>query len=95
MNAVGERSWVHVYGVHGLDENPKLSPLADVSKIGTACATDAQCGAPDSKCVLGTGSRRVCGVACADSGGCPAGTKCVLPRSGAATTVDDPQCVRP
>lgn len=96
MNASGERSWVHVYGVHGLDDNPKLSPLADVSKIGQACTTDAQCGAADSKCILGTGSRRVCGVACADSGGCPTGTKCILPRTtdAATATPDDQQCVR-
>jgi hypothetical protein len=89
MNAVGERSWVHVYGVHGLDENPKISPLADVSKIGTECRTNADCGAVDSRCIA-TATKRVCGAACADTAGCPAGTACVLPKG--RTSADDQQC---
>jgi hypothetical protein len=90
MNAVGERSWVHIYGVHGLDDNPKVSPLADLSKLGATCTTDAQCGAPDSKCIATSANAKVCGVACADSAGCPTGTKCVLPRG--RTSADDQQC---
>jgi hypothetical protein len=89
MNAVGERSWVHVYGVHGLDDNPKASPLADLSKVGAACTKDSDCGAADSKCIA-TATKKVCGMACADSAGCPAGTKCVLPRG--RTSADDQQC---
>lgn len=92
MNDVGERSWVHVYGVHGIDENPKVSPLADVSKLGVACTKDADCGAADSKCLTVSSSRKVCGVACADSKGCPTGTKCALPRG--KTSKDDLQCSR-
>lgn len=92
MDAVGERSWVHVYGVHGLDDNPKVSPLADVSKVGQRCSTDADCGAADSRCLSVSSSRRVCGVACADSAGCPRGTRCALPRG--ATGPDAMQCVR-
>ncbi|MDB4933123.1 MAG: hypothetical protein JWP87_95 [Labilithrix sp.] len=90
MNAVGERSWVHIYGVHGLDDNPKVSPLADVSKVGAACTNDSQCGAPDSRCIVVSASSKVCGVACADTAGCPTGTKCVLPRG--RTSADDQQC---
>lgn len=90
MNTVGERSWVHIYGVHGLDDNPKVSPLADVSKIGLACTRDSECGAADSKCITVTAAKKVCGVACADDGGCPSGTKCVLPRG--RTSADDQQC---
>lgn len=90
MNAVGERSWVHVYGVHGLDDNPKASPLADVSKVGAACTTDADCGAADSKCLTLTAGKR-CGMACADTAGCPTGTACVLPKN--KTSADDQQCV--
>jgi hypothetical protein len=90
MNAAGERSWVHVYGVHGLDDNPKASPLADASRVGATCATDADCGAADSRCIPVSGSRKVCGIACADTAGCPSGTKCVLPRG--RTGLDDMQC---
>lgn len=90
MNAVGERSWVHVYGVHGIDENPKLSPLADASKVGARCTQDADCGAADSRCLQVSSSRKVCGAACADTKGCPSGTKCLLPRG--RTSKDDYQC---
>lgn len=90
MNSVGERSWVHVYGVHGLDENPKLSPLADASKIGTECSQDSECGAADSRCLAVSSTKKVCGAACADTSGCPSGTRCVLPRG--RTSVDDQQC---
>jgi hypothetical protein len=91
MNAVGERSWFHGYGVHGLDDNAKVSPIADVSKVGQACTTDAECGSADAKCVQKSSTQKVCGVACADSSGCPAGTKCVLPRG--LTALDDRQCL--
>lgn len=91
MNAVGERSWVHVYGVHGIDDDPRISPLADASKIGAACRVDADCGAADSRCVQVSSTKRVCGAACADSSACPSGTKCVLPRG--RTSIDDMQCL--
>jgi hypothetical protein len=90
MNDVGERSWVHVYGVHGIDDDPKVSPLADASKVGAACKADADCGAPDSRCLAVSASKHVCGVACADDAGCPTGTRCLLPRG--RTSVDDMQC---
>ncbi len=89
MNTVGERSWVHIYGVHGLDDNPKASPLADLSKVGAICTQDSDCGAVDSRCIV-TATKKVCGIACADTAGCPAGTKCVLPRG--RTSADDQQC---
>ena len=89
MNSVGERSWVHIYGVHGLDDNPKVSPLADLSKVGATCTKDADCGAADSRCIVTT-TKKVCGIACADTAGCPAGTKCVLPKG--RTSADDQQC---
>jgi hypothetical protein len=91
MNAVGERSWVHVYGVHGLDDNPRVSPLADVSKVGAECSRDTDCAAPDSRCLAVSSSKKVCGVACADTAGCPSGTTCALPNG--RTSVDDMQCV--
>ncbi|MBL8607186.1 MAG: hypothetical protein JNL38_07690 [Myxococcales bacterium] len=91
MNAVGERSWVHVYGVHGIDDNPRLSPLADAAKIGASCRVDADCGAADGRCVQVSSTRRVCGAACADTAGCPAGTKCVQPRG--RTSIDDMMCL--
>lgn len=90
--ASGSLSWVHVYGVHGIDDNPKLSPLANMPKFGTLCERDTDCIASDSRCVQVTGSKRVCGLACADTSGCPQGTMCRLPRG--LTSADDMQCIR-
>lgn len=90
MNAVGERSWVHVYGVHGLDDNPRISPLADEAKIDEACSSDADCGAPDTLCISVSSSSRVCGAACADTTGCPNGYTCGLPVG--RSSIDDMQC---
>lgn len=91
VNNVGERAWVHVYGAHGIDDNPKISPFADLSKLGANCEADSNCGAPDSRC-LPVSAQKVCGVACADSAGCPRNTKCVRPKD-AASEDDERQCV--
>lgn len=91
MNQVGERSWVHVYGVHGIDDDPKASPLGDPARVGETCASDADCGAADSRCLSVSSTRKVCGMACADSAGCPGGTACLLPRG--RTSIDDRQCL--
>jgi hypothetical protein len=92
MNNVGERSWVHVYGVSGIDDDPKTSPLADTTRLGAECTTDADCGAIDSRCVRTSATKSVCGIACADSSGCPTGTKCLLPLN--RTSIDDMQCLK-
>jgi hypothetical protein len=90
MNTAGEVSWVHGYGVHGLDDNPKLSPLADASKVGASCTKNADCGAADSLCLAVSGSQKVCGAACADSSACPLGTRCLRP---AGKSAEERQCI--
>jgi hypothetical protein len=67
--------WTSIYGVHGLADNPKLSMLADPSKIGKSCRLNSECGGSDSLCVA-TQSGRVCGAACTDDSACPSGSKC-------------------
>lgn len=90
MSRAGDRAWPHVYGVHGLDDNPRTSPIADAAKVGAACSVDADCGATDSKCISVSATKKVCGIACADSAGCPSGTVCALPRG--SQSIDDQQC---
>jgi hypothetical protein len=76
INDVKQGSWTPIYGVHGLSDNPKLSPLGDATKVGRACTTSAECGGADSLCVRTSAGARVCGAACADDAGCPEGSKC-------------------
>ncbi len=73
LSRLGDGEWDDAYGVHGLDDNPRLSPLADVSVFGRSCREDADCGGTDSECV-----DHRCGLACADSEGCPGGAVCAF-----------------
>ncbi|MFO0679700.1 MAG: hypothetical protein U0169_24455 [Polyangiaceae bacterium] len=93
VNEAADTSWVHVYGVHGIDDNPKLSPLADTSKFGAVCAKDADCGSVDSYCLTvaeGEGGKR-CGLACADTKGCPGEARCSFLQGYPSS--DDRQCI--
>lgn len=76
VNDAKRGAWTPIYGVHGLSDNPKLSPLASAAKVGAACTTNPECGGADSLCVRTSSGARVCGAACADDAGCPGGAKC-------------------
>jgi hypothetical protein len=84
--------WTSIYGVHGLADNPRLSMLADASKIGTSCRLNADCGGTDSLCVA-TQSGRVCGAACTDDSACPTATKCTAVNSRTLGPIK--QCLPP
>jgi hypothetical protein len=83
-----------MYGVHGLDDNPRLSPWADPALTGKKCTSAAACGAADSACVKpASAACKVCAPACTDSSGCPAGTKCLAIASTATSMLAGRQCV--
>jgi hypothetical protein len=73
--------WTPIYGVHGLGDNPKISPLADPASVGKACTKKSDCPGADSLCVRRTSGKLQCGAACTDDAGCPGGTKCVAVRT--------------
>jgi len=76
MNEVQTGPWLAIYGVHGLRDNPHLSPLADPASIGMSCEVNDDCPSIDSLCVKRSNGTRTCGAACTDSSGCPAGSRC-------------------
>ena len=89
----GQRGpWTSIYGVHGLADNPKLSMLADASKIGKSCRLNAECGGTDSLCVATQNGRR-CGAACTDDSACPTDTKCIAVNSRSLGPIK--QCLPP
>ena len=45
------RSWDVIYGVHGLSDNPRISPYADVGTLCGACSGNSQCPGADNLCV--------------------------------------------
>lgn len=81
------------YGVHGIDDDPRLNPHASEGITCRPCSTDADCGAGGNFC-LGYAGGSACGVACTTDEACGAGYRC-------GRITDDPdlfylpkQCVR-
>jgi hypothetical protein len=80
------------YGVHGVDNGPKLNPHGG-SPACTPCEADSGCGAGGNMC-LGYGSGNACGVACTTDDACGPGFKCQSITEDAALFYLPKQCVR-
>ncbi len=66
VNRATVGNWTPIYGVHGTDENPSLSPFANPDVQNLACESDADCGAIDTLCIENdNGEGKRCTVACA------------------------------
>ena len=77
VNDVDARNrWTAMYGVHGLSDNARLSPLAEVTTVGDPCQRASDCPGVDSLCVKRSDGNKVCGAACTGTAGCPSGSTC-------------------
>lgn len=86
--------WFHtMYGVHGVDDNPKLHPYAVVENLCEPCARNADCGGPGNACVRVGQSGKVCAAACTDDAGCPSGYACKKIASAGSSTIYASMCV--
>lgn len=63
------------YGVHGVDNNPRLNPHASEGVMCRPCETDADCGAGGNLCI-GLSGGSVCGVACTTDTACGSANRC-------------------
>lgn len=71
------RSWDVIYGVHGLSDNPRISPYADETTLCNECASNDDCPGADNLCLmLEFDDARSCTAACTDDSGCPEGFSC-------------------
>lgn len=68
-------TYMGLYGVHGIDDNPRLNPFADVGLACAPCELDEDCGPSGSAC-LRVNRRYVCLPECLADDGCPEGTVC-------------------
>jgi hypothetical protein len=82
-----------MYGVHGLDANPKLHPFADLTKLGNSCTSNAACG-EGSRCVRRSTGAKVCAPLCLDTTGCPSGYTCRSVASTTTGTITAKACTR-
>ncbi len=76
-----------MYGVHGVDANPKYDPTSDASFLGKSCSANSDCGADGNRC-----TRKVCSIGCIDSTGCPTGYSCRSVATGG--TIKTKQCLK-
>jgi hypothetical protein len=69
--------WFHsMYGVHGIDDNPRLHPYAALQNFCTECSQDSDCGGPGNRCVRLNEQEKVCSAECLGSDACPGGYEC-------------------
>lgn len=65
-----------MFGVHGIDDNPKVNPLGDFSLTCKTCNTDADCAAAGNVCVSLDAEQKICAVDCLSDDGCSSGLVC-------------------
>lgn len=82
--------WTAMYGVHGLGDNPRYSPLGELATVGQSCEANDDCPGVDNRCNM-LDELLQCGVSCTDDSGCPEGSDCMMVDIG----LDEPhyQCV--
>ena len=69
--------WTAMYGVHGLSDNPRRSPLGDLSTVGQSCSRNSDCPGVDSQCNRRESGELQCGIACTYDSGCPETSHCI------------------
>jgi hypothetical protein len=73
LTKLDSESWgfTTMYGMHGIDDDPKVVPFARFDNFGKTCSANADCGGPGNLCVA-----KKCTAACASDPGCGAGYTC-------------------
>ncbi|MBK9036600.1 MAG: hypothetical protein IPL61_36015 [Myxococcales bacterium] len=83
-----------MYGMHGIDDNPKVVPWARTDRFGSKCKTNADCGGPGNLCVGATAATKKCTAACAGVGGCGDGYTCRAVASSSSATIYGKACAK-
>jgi hypothetical protein len=90
--SVGEAS-LSMYGIHGIDNNPKVHPYANLENSCKSCSSNSACGGVGNACVsVGTSGRR-CVAACTSDSGCQTGYQCKQVASSSTSTIYGSYCV--
>jgi hypothetical protein len=82
-------SFMPMYGMHGIDDDPKVVPFARTDRFGTECSRNADCGGPGNLCVSHT-----CTAACAADPGCGTGYTCKQVASSSSSTIYGRACAK-
>ena len=76
-----------MYGIHGIDDNPKLHPFANLENMCSTCSANAACGGVGNACVTVGQSGKRCVPACTDDSACGVGFACKKVASAASNTI--------
>jgi hypothetical protein len=95
LTKLDNQSWgFHpMYGIHGIDDNPKLVPFAKRENFGKACSVNSDCGGPGNLCVS-TAAGKKCTAACAADPGCGTGYACRKVASSSTSTIYGKACMK-
>jgi len=95
LTKLDSQSWgFHsMYGLHGIDDNPKLVPFAKTGNFGKTCSANTDCGGPGNLCVSTTGGKK-CTAACAADPGCGTGYACRTVASSSTSTIYGKACLK-
>lgn len=94
LDANGGYGFHTMYGIHGVDDNPRLHPYADTEMRGELCSVNADCGGIGNLCVGMADGQRACTAACTDDIGCGEGWRCAQIASSSARAIYGRACVR-
>lgn len=70
-----------MYGIHGIDDNPRAHPFADQGKLCGACEVNADCGGMGNKCVKLADGAKACTFECTADDACGEGFVCQAAQS--------------
>lgn len=95
LTSLDSASWqfTTMYGMHGIDDNPKLVPFADRGAFGSSCTANADCGGAGNLCV-GRSGAKTCTAMCAETAGCGTGYTCKRVASSGTGTMYAKACAR-
>src|SRR5665647_1079824 len=82
-----------MYGIHGIDDNPKLHPYGNLENSCKSCSANADCGGVGNTCATVGNSGKRCMAACTDDSACGDGYKCKAVASASTSTIYGSYCV--
>ncbi len=93
LDANGGSGFHTMYGIHGIDDAPRLHPYADREMLGEACSRNADCGELGNLCVRMEDGERRCTAACTADAACGEGARCRQIASASSRAIYGSACV--
>jgi len=96
LTQLDSQSWgfTTMYGMHGIDDNPKLAPFAKKANFGKACTANADCGGAGNLCIGASASAKKCTAQCTETTACGTGYTCKAVASAASATIYGKACAK-